>query len=83
MSTRWCWWARRRPNQLIPVTGDSPSIRADHRWADISVIIVTTEAEAQDRRRGFEAGADLYMVKPVEEPELVANIRMLIGEPRG
>lgn len=58
-------------------------LRAQPGGEDLAIIIVTTEAEAEDRRRGLEAGADLYMVKPVEEDELLANIRLLIGDPNG
>ncbi len=59
------------------------NIRGNPEWEDIAVIIVTTEAEAEDRRRGLEAGADLYLVKPVDEVELLTNIKMLIGDPDG
>lgn len=55
-------------------------IRAEEKTADLAVIIATTEAEAKDKSRGVEAGADLYMVKPVQEADLLANIRMLIGD---
>jgi len=55
-------------------------IRSSETISEISIIIATTEAEAQDKSRGVEAGADLYMVKPVQEAELISNIRMLIGD---
>jgi len=58
-------------------------IRAQPALEELSIIIVTTEAEAGDRRRGLEAGADLYMVKPVQEAALIGHIRMLIGDPDG
>lgn len=56
-------------------------VRQQPDWAQMPIIIVTTEAEAEDRQRGIEAGADLYMVKPVEEADLLANIRVLVGGP--
>ena len=46
---------------------------------EMALVIVTTEAEARDKTRAVDAGADLYMVKPVQPEELLANIRMLIG----
>ena len=54
-------------------------IRKQPDWENLPIIIVTTEAEAEDRQRGIDAGADLYMTKPVEEAELLANIGMMIG----
>ena len=55
-------------------------IRSDDALGEIPVIIVTTEKEAQDKEKGFEAGADVYLVKPVHPNELVAQVRLLIGE---
>ena len=54
-------------------------IRADPTTRDLPVIIVSTEQEAKDKRKGFEAGANVYVVKPTEPDELVANVRMLLG----
>jgi len=56
-------------------------VRAELAMHAMPIIIITTAAEATDRERGFEAGADLYLVKPVDEQELVMNIKMLIGDP--
>ena len=38
-------------------------IRADERFRDIPVIIVTSRDTVDDRRRGFEVGADAYVLK--------------------
>ena len=57
-------------------------IRSDEAWKDIKIIIITTEEEARDMEKGYEAGANLYLVKPIEEDELNAHIQMLIGGPR-
>ncbi len=57
-------------------------IRADPTTRDLPVIIVSTEQEAKDKRKGFEAGANIYVVKPTEPEELVANVRMLLGAGR-
>ena len=58
-------------------------IREQAALDDLAIIIVTTESEARDRQRGIEAGADLTLVKPVDEGDLIATIRMLIGDPNG
>ena len=38
-------------------------IRADEQFRDIPVIIVTSRDTVDDRRRGFEVGADAYVLK--------------------
>lgn len=39
-------------------------IRADKKYAALPVILVTTLASEDDRRRGLEAGANAYLTKP-------------------
>ena len=54
-------------------------LREDPNFEDLPIIIISTEEELQDKQRGFEAGANLYIVKPTEPDELIENIRMLLG----
>lgn len=53
-------------------------LREDPAFDSIPVIIVSTEDEAQDKTRGFEAGADVYIVKPTEPELLVEQVLMLL-----
>ena len=39
------------------------AIRASAEWRSLPVIVVTSRASDEDRRRGVEVGADAYMVK--------------------
>jgi CheY-like chemotaxis protein len=56
-------------------------IRADDRFRDIPVIIVTSRDAADDRRRGFEAGADAYVLKrEFDQAQLLDTVRRLIGK---
>lgn len=55
-------------------------LRDDPQYEDMPIIIVSTEDEFQDKERGFEAGANIYIVKPTEPEVLVENIRMLLEE---
>jgi two-component system chemotaxis response regulator CheY len=43
-------------------------------------IMVSTEAAATDRQRGYAAGANLYLIKPVKPDHLLINCRLLLGE---
>ena len=45
-------------------------------------IMVSTEAEANDRQRAYRAGANLYLIKPVKPAELLIHVRLLLGEER-
>lgn len=46
----------------------------------VPAIMVSTEATAEDRRRAYAAGANLYLVKPTRPEQLVAPIALLLGE---
>lgn len=41
------------------------------------IIMLTARGDIEDKLRGFEEGADLYLIKPVDRRELVASIRSL------
>ncbi len=56
-------------------------IRADSIFGEVPVIIITTEAEAKDKQKGFEAGANGYLIKPISPEEMNAQIQLLIGKP--
>jgi two-component system, chemotaxis family, sensor kinase CheA len=55
-------------------------IRADEQFRDIPVIIVTSRDTVDDRRRGFEAGADAYVLKrEFDQSQLLDTVKRLIG----
>jgi len=43
--------------------------------ADVPVIMVTAQAQAEDRARGYALGVHEYVTKPFEPAELVALVR--------
>ena len=53
-------------------------VRADGKYNSLPIIIVSTESEAKDKMKGFEAGANLYIVKPSSPEMMVENIRMVL-----
>ena len=53
-------------------------IRADKKYCALPIIIVSTESEARDKMKGFQAGANLYIVKPSSPEMMVENIRMVL-----
>ena len=55
-------------------------IRSDEQLRDIPVIIVTSRDTVDDRRRGFEVGADAYVLKrEFDQSHLLDTVRRLIG----
>lgn len=47
-------------------------------YPDLPIIIVTAKSLPADKRDGFLSGADDYLVKPVDEEELILRIRALL-----
>lgn len=45
---------------------------------DLPVIMMTAKDTIRDKRKGFLVGTDDYMVKPVEEEELIMRIKALL-----
>lgn len=54
------------------------TIRADPMTKYLKIIMVSACAQADDVRRGLEAGADVYLTKPFDPDELVRTVRDLI-----
>ncbi len=50
------------------------NIREDERTSWIPVLFLSAKGQAQDRVKGLNIGADVYMVKPFEPEELVAQV---------
>lgn len=46
--------------------------------SDIPVLIVTAKSTPTDKKKGFMLGTDDYMVKPVDEEEMVLRINALL-----
>jgi len=57
-------------------------LREDHA-AQTPVIMMTARDELSDKLAGFESGADDYLVKPFDLPELVARIASLVRRNQG
>jgi len=57
-------------------------LRRDSRTATVSVIMLTARGLAADKLEGFAVGADDYIVKPFDTPELLARIRGVLRRAR-
>jgi len=77
--------ARRQPPDLVLLDIMLPSgsgfdvcrqLRLEH--GNIPVLLLTARAEEDDRVKGFDSGADDYVVKPFSMRELMARVRALL-----
>lgn len=61
---------------------DGYNFLRDLRRLDIPqapAIMISTEAEAHDKLRAFESGANYYLVKPIKPDDLLVHCRLLLG----
>jgi two-component system, chemotaxis family, sensor kinase CheA len=55
-------------------------LRADERFHNLPVVIVTARDSIEDRRRGFDVGADAYVLKrEFDQSHLLDTVKRLIG----
>lgn len=59
--------------------GLSLALRLRRARPDIPIVITTARTHLNDRVKGYEAGADIYMAKPVAPEELRAVLLALTG----
>lgn len=55
------------------------TVKSDEKTADIPVVICSSLGETADLERGFDAGADEYLVKPVVPEDLVSRLHSLLA----
>lgn len=57
-------------------------LRMDERTAAAKVILLTARGLSADRLEAFAVGADDYVIKPFDTPELLARIAEVLARPR-
>lgn len=55
-------------------------LRSEPALKDMPVLMVTTEADEEERQKAMEAGANGYLVKPVTADVVSDNIRDILSE---
>lgn len=54
-------------------------LKADPTTREIEVVMLSARGDRPDRRRGVEAGADVYMTKPFSPSALLDTVRQALG----
>lgn len=54
-------------------------LRADEVYRDVPIIIITTEGAEEDRQRALALGANAYIAKPIQAPQVLAAVRETLG----
>lgn len=68
--------------RLPGLPGDEVIRRARALGIPTSMLMLTARDTTEDKVTGLDAGADDYVVKPVNFPELLARLRALLRRPR-
>lgn len=63
---------------LTGIDGMEVAKTARGRGMNMPILMLTARSETQDVVRGFDAGADDYLRKPFEIPELLSRVRALL-----
>lgn len=54
-------------------------IRSDDKYKDVPIIIITTEGGSEDRERALALGANAYITKPIQAPQVIAKVKELLS----
>ncbi len=54
-------------------------LRADARYAELPILMLSSEADVKDRIRGLRTGANDYIGKPYDTAAMIDRIRQLVG----
>lgn len=55
-------------------------IRAEPRWRDLKILMLTAKGRETEMAKGLGLGADAYVTKPFSTKDLVEQIRGMLGD---
>jgi two-component system, chemotaxis family, chemotaxis protein CheY len=53
-------------------------VRSDPNHKDTPIVIITTEGAGEDRQRALQLGANAYITKPIQAPQVIATVKELL-----
>jgi len=54
-------------------------VRGDAALRDVPIVVITTEGGAEDRARALALGANAYITKPIQAPQVLRKVKELLG----
>lgn len=54
-------------------------VRNDATHKEIPIVIITTEGAQEDRERALALGANAYITKPIQAPQIIKTVKELLG----
>ena len=53
-------------------------LRADENYKSVPIVIITTEGAEEDRQRALALGANAYITKPIQAPQVINLVREIL-----
>ena len=53
-------------------------VRTDPMHKDTPIVVITTEGSEEDRQRALALGANAYITKPIQAPQVIAKVKELL-----
>jgi two-component system chemotaxis response regulator CheY len=53
-------------------------LRADEAYKNVPIVIITTEGAEEDRQRALALGANAYITKPIQAPQVLGLVREIL-----
>lgn len=54
------------------------TLRAYPNWQHVPILMVTTEADEEEKKRAATAGVDDYLVKPANAEQITASVKKIL-----
>ena len=54
-------------------------VRTDAVHKDVPIVVITTESADAMRERAMSLGANAYITKPIQAPQVIAKVKELLG----
>jgi two-component system chemotaxis response regulator CheY len=56
-------------------------VRKDENHREMPIVIITTEGAQEDRQRALSLGANAYITKPIQAPQVIQKVKELLKLP--
>ncbi|MDQ2645560.1 MAG: response regulator [Myxococcota bacterium] len=53
-------------------------VRSDPVHKETPIVIITTEGSQEDRQRALQLGANAYITKPIQAPQVISTVKELL-----